>query len=411
MNSLVETVFEKELTKKGLEDLRVKYPEDLKVDMSDDAEFKAARKTRTEKNKLVEAINRKRIDFTTELKNYSDGIIDTIGNIYDVVTLPFESENERRQAEAEKAAKEKQALLDLELAQIKDIASFYDSATGKSSGEISDIIESVDLIEVDHFDKELIHEAMDVKKSTLEKLDALLSDTKNREILNAEREKLAEEAEAAAKKAVIIDRLNTLKMIPTTMFGKSSEDIGKKILSIKSFSITVEEFGDFADEGKNAVTTVISQLETMESQQKTVEEAEELKQQQAQQRAIDEQSEAAKKREQELAEHKVIDQEYEHLEESESIEAEHLDSLLQRDKTLSIVYYTHIDPGNPQPEEDLPFTSVDDHLETKEDILRVAAIDWWEEHGHTLGLYTPKEIASEAFRGGAEFATLGETDF
>jgi len=281
MNNLVEMVFEQEITKKGLEDLRVKYPEDLKVDMSNDAEFKAARKTRTERNKLVEAINRRRLDVTAELKNYSDGVIDTIGNIYDVVTLPFESENERRKVEAEKAAKEKQALLDLELAQIKDIANFYDSAIGKSSQEISRIIESVDLIEVDHFDKELIHEAMDVKKSTLGKLDALLSLTKNREAVDAEREKLAEETAASEKKAVIVERLNGLKMIPTTMFGKSSEDIGMKIANLINVEISSEAFGDMTGEAKDAVKTVVSQLEAMENQQKTVEAAEVVKQEQA----------------------------------------------------------------------------------------------------------------------------------
>jgi len=54
-NQLVEVIFKDELTQEGLADLRAKYPADLVFNMADDEVFKAARKTRTEKNKLVEA--------------------------------------------------------------------------------------------------------------------------------------------------------------------------------------------------------------------------------------------------------------------------------------------------------------------------------------------------------------------
>lgn len=382
MNNLVEKIFEGEITKKGIEDLKEKYPEDLKVDMSDDAEFKAARKTRTEKNKLVEAINRRRIDITTELKKYSDGVIGTINNIYDVVTLPFETEDQRRKDEAKKVAEERDAKLAEERTEIRAIGNFYDAASGKPSDEISGIIESVDLIEVDHFDKELIHEAMEVKKVTLEKLDALLSDTKSREILAAEREKLAEESAAASKKAAIVERLNTLKMIPTTMFGKSSKELSEKITSIKNFSITDEEFGDMAVEGNAAAMTVIGQLEVMESQQKTVEDAAKIKEDAAIE-AGRIAKESAESREQEVTDQKTNEQP-----EPEEMTAT---KLVEQNKQYMEKNFS------PDQEEN--------HPETKEDIVYQAFCNWWENE-MDLCECDPDTIAERAWNAALAWTSL-----
>ena len=281
MNDLVESVFSEELTQQGIKDLRKKYPAKLKLDMTDDAVFKVARKTRTERNKLIESVNRRRIDITDELKKYGENIIDQVTDIFDVVVLPFEKEVGVRKVAAEKAEKEREELLKKECKEIAAIADFYGSSVNLTSEQIASIIESVDMIEVDHFDKELIHEAMEVKKTTLSKLDSLMSDVKAREILAVEREKLAEESAAAANKAVIVERLNTLRMIPTTMFGKTSEDIIKKIASLKMFKITEDEFGILSLDAKIAVDAVVEQLSIMKSQQEMVEDAAKVKQEQA----------------------------------------------------------------------------------------------------------------------------------
>jgi hypothetical protein len=241
--------------------------------MSDDINFKTARKTRTEKNKLVESINQRRLDITGELKKYGDEIIGKVENIYDVVVLPFESEDKKRKAAAAKAATERAEKLAKESIEIAKISAFFDSAIGKPSGEISDLIEAVDLIEVDVFDKELIHEAIEIKKTTLEKLDALLSDTKTREILEVEREELAKKTAEADKKAAIVDRINTLKMIPTKMFGKTPAELREKIGKLKNFELTEKEFGEKTNEAKESVVTVISQLDTMLVQQIKVDKA------------------------------------------------------------------------------------------------------------------------------------------
>lgn len=306
MNDLVESAFSEELTQQGLKDLRKKYPAKLKLDMSDDAVFKAARKTRTERNNLSKLISRRRLDITDELKTYADSLIDQVAGIFDVVVIPFEKEANVRKVAAEKAEKEREELLKKECKEIAAIADFYDSSVNLTSEEIAGIIEAVDMIEVDHFDKELIHEAMEVKKTTLSKLDSLMSDVKAREIIAVEREKLAEESAAAEKKAAIVERLNTLKMIPTTMFGTSSEEIGKRIASVKNFVVTEAEFDDMVDEVKVAVTTVVSQLEVMESQQKMVEDAAKVKQEQAEEaeRVSSEDIEQESKHEEQISEQK-----------------------------------------------------------------------------------------------------------
>ena len=65
--NLVEVVYQEDLTKKGLADLRKQYPKSFSLDMSDEDEFKQGRKIRTERNKLVKSINDRRIGFTNEL--------------------------------------------------------------------------------------------------------------------------------------------------------------------------------------------------------------------------------------------------------------------------------------------------------------------------------------------------------
>jgi hypothetical protein len=56
MSQLINQLYADQMTEKGLADLRAKYPSTLVMDMTQDAEFKATRKIRTERNQLVEKI-------------------------------------------------------------------------------------------------------------------------------------------------------------------------------------------------------------------------------------------------------------------------------------------------------------------------------------------------------------------
>lgn len=278
MSEIIKQIYSNEMTEAGLAELREKYPEDLVVDMEDNNEFKAARKTRTEKNKLVESLNRRRLDVTGELKKYGDSLIDQINNIYDVVVLPFEKEDKVRKEKAAEEAKKLGELLAKERAEIAKIYGFVENSRGKDSKDIQGAIEAVDLIETDIFHKDVIHHAIEVKKKTLADLAQLLSDTIVREKVEVEREELRikqAEADEKLRKAEadqkITDKITKLRLTPTELFGKSSTKINAEIVTLSRFMVTEEEFGDRMSEVNTALDAVVSQLELMKTSAEQIE--------------------------------------------------------------------------------------------------------------------------------------------
>lgn len=270
MNQLIQTFFNNEITQQGLEDLQEKYPIDLKLDMTNDAVFKDARKTRTEGTNMVKAITRRRLDITGELKDYADDISAKVTGIYSVVVKPYLIEKADRQVKAEEAAKKHQELIDSEVKKIKAIYEFIDDCRGKDSDHIQGIIEAVDLIETDIFHKDVIHEAIEAKKATLHDLTQLLSDTISREKTEKEREVLREQQAKADEKQrqteaaqKITDRIADLKMIPTQFFDQSSKQIQYKINALENFEITEKDFSDKVEEVIQAKVVVIDQLAKM----------------------------------------------------------------------------------------------------------------------------------------------------
>ena len=260
-NQLVEIVFKDELTKEGLADLRAKYPPDLVFDMSDDEVFKAARKTRTEKNKLVEAIDRRRIDVCAEIKQHGDNLIKQIDEIYSVVVEPFEIEDKRRK-DIEKQKKEQhEALIKSEREKIAQIGAWVPACIGKSSAEIQDIIEAVDMIDTSLFHKDVIHEAIEVKQKTISQLGQSLSQAIQNEQAEAQRQQ-ALEAERAAKRNLDIEQaIGRLRMLPMDYMQKHSSETRKKIYELQSFTPTVEKFGDRTSEAADALKMVLQQLD------------------------------------------------------------------------------------------------------------------------------------------------------
>ena len=278
---VTELVFQNELTEQGLKDLRTQYPKDLVVDMTSDTEFKKARKIRTERNKLCDAIKRRRLDVTKELKDYSDSLIGDISDIYDVIVLPFEAEDQRRkEIEAEKARK-LELILNKQREEIAGIRNFLSDAVNSSSDEISGMLDAVGNIDATDFHKDLIHEAMETIKDVKSQLTSMMVAKIESERL-AEEHRIAEEArkESEAKLAAIqkeaderaaaealrnqvADRINKLKMIPMDVMGENSTVIKNKINSIGRVEITEESFGDRHQEAIEARDLVIAQLDKM----------------------------------------------------------------------------------------------------------------------------------------------------
>ena len=135
----------------------------------------------------------RRKDVTSEIKEHGDNLISQVTDIYDVVVAPFEVEDKRRKEEAARLKAIEEEKINESRKQIAGISGFVSQCNGKGSDYIAEMIESVDLIEVESFHKEVIHEAIEAKKNALSQLTQMLSDTKARERLAEEEAKLAEE--------------------------------------------------------------------------------------------------------------------------------------------------------------------------------------------------------------------------
>ncbi|WP_417669452.1 hypothetical protein [Pseudoalteromonas tetraodonis] len=271
--NLVEVVYQEDLTKQGLANLRKQYPKSFSLDMAKDDEFKQGRKIRTERNKLVKAINDRRIGFTNELKAYGDELISKVDVIYDPIINAFELEDKRRKEEAARIAKEREEFLSKQRDEIAQMGCFTEQCKGQNSRFIADTIEAVDLVDTEAFDKELIHEAIDTKKNILEALNNMYQAAKAAEAVEAEREQLRIQQEAIAqqerlqKQAQEIEqRINNLRNDPMNYFGKSSQEVMERIQQLENFTPSEEKFGDRTNEVTQVLAQVIQQLKMMHQQ-------------------------------------------------------------------------------------------------------------------------------------------------
>lgn len=270
---IIPFVFSESVTETTLKDLRKQYPKKLKLDMSNDDDFKEARKIRTERNKLTKAIDEKRKSYCGEVKDHADKLIGDIDKIYTPYIKAFEIEDKRRKDEAERIAKEREAFLNKQREEISQMSSFVDQCKNQGSQFIADTIEAVDLVDTEAFDKELIHEAIDTKKNIIEALNNMYQAAKAAEAVAAEREQLRIQQEAIAqqerlqKQAQEIDtRINNLRADPMNYFDKSSAEIAARIEKLDTFTPTNEKFGNRLDEVIQVLAQVIQQLKMMHQQ-------------------------------------------------------------------------------------------------------------------------------------------------
>jgi len=277
ISTAIVTLFSSEMTDQGLEELRERFPTDLVHDMTNETQFKAARKVRTERNKLVESIKDRRLGVTSKIKIKAEDLTNEVELIFSSVVAPFETQLEIHKVAKEKAERELKALLDSQRVDIDNMNNFVTECIGKTAQSISNIIESVDLIDTSCFHKDIIHEAIEVKKAVQSRLAELLAQALNEESLALERARLAEQQELADKAQLIADlkakaqeRLNNLMMIPTGYFGKTSKEFNEKIESLKNYEVLESGFGELLDSANSAKLQVIGQLEVMANNQKTV---------------------------------------------------------------------------------------------------------------------------------------------
>ena len=196
VKTAIATLFENEMTENGLQLLRKKFPADVVHDMSDEAQFKAGRKTRTEMNKLLEQIKTRRINVTSEIKTMGDELSSEIELIYSSVVGPYLTQLEVNKAAKEKAERELKELLDGQRLEINELNKLVSDSIGKSSQSISGTIQAIESVDTSMFHKDIIHEAIEVKENVKIRLGELLTQALNEESLQIQREELeAKQAE------------------------------------------------------------------------------------------------------------------------------------------------------------------------------------------------------------------------
>lgn len=192
--------FEKEvnLTEEGLAVL-VKDKASLVILFDTPAGMTIARKERTERNKLIESVKRVSIDTESAIKAKRESIIVEITEAYSCIVDPFEKEALRLKQEKERLAVIEEKRVEGIKKEITGLRSFANNLYGLSSQELSDIIESVDMIDVEDNFAEFTQEAMQVKKETLLELNTVLSGVIQSEKLAEEQAQLAKEKEQLKK--------------------------------------------------------------------------------------------------------------------------------------------------------------------------------------------------------------------
>lgn len=193
MSKIIQA-FEKEvnLTEQGLKDL-TETKKNLVIDVSTKSGFTLARKERTERNKLVEQVKRVAIDTKASIDGKRKEIVDSINNIYEPIVDLFEAEDLRQKQEKEKLAKIEEDRVNGIKAKIANLRNFSLSLYGKTSDELSEIIEAVDMIDIAENFAEFTQEAMQVKSETLGELNIALSGAIQSEQLATEKEAFEKE--------------------------------------------------------------------------------------------------------------------------------------------------------------------------------------------------------------------------
>lgn len=295
VSNAIATLYENEMTDDGLAELKQRFPADVIIDMTDENELKKARKVRTEMNKLVEAITARRINVSADIKSKGDMLIIEVTKAFSPVVVPFEKQLIINKAVKEEKERKLRLLLDKQRIDIRNINDFISDCIGKDSKYISGSIDAVDGIDTSKFHKEIIHEAIETKENVLNRLTELLTQSIAEEALQEERKKLEvqqEKIKLAELKIKAQERLNTLMLIPTTMFGKTSVEIKEKIHSINHYPIVESQFGELYQTALNSAKTVVSQLGDMYEQLLLVEKAKEAEALDKQQQEPTEQNKA-----------------------------------------------------------------------------------------------------------------------
>lgn len=192
----VVAIFDEAVTQQALEDIESKH-KDLVHDFTNEEEFKAARKIRTEMNKLLDQVDRVGIDAAKEVTDKRNYLKEQIEKAYSGTVAPFLLEDGKRKAEAARIKKEKEDRIAEQKQKLDMIKGSSARAIHLSIDEINEILQDVMDIDIDFFDDDLKQEAEAAKNISLAQLQDAYKFAKQKDEMRKERE--IREAELADK--------------------------------------------------------------------------------------------------------------------------------------------------------------------------------------------------------------------
>jgi hypothetical protein len=197
---------------------------------------------------LTGAIELTIADMQTKVKA-AKGLIKTVdAELGQVRTDVLKPRNEWQAIEDKKEADRVEAIQ----SSIANIYQFAELSGSESKDELANLIEAIESIDISEGFAEFTGEAAGAKSSSIKLL--------NDKIISLAQQEIIVEQETATR---IEARINKLRMIPTSLFGKSSHEIQQSIDSITKYQITELDFAARASEAEQAKELVLSQLAQM----------------------------------------------------------------------------------------------------------------------------------------------------
>jgi len=182
------------------------------------------------------------------------------------VTLPFSDllapMKAAKKIEDDKIAKAKQERLDKLQAKVDAIRNSVEFAQGKSSSDISKVIEEITNINPEDGFYEMQHEAIVVRNKTLTQLTTMLTEKLNFEESEKVRLELEEKQRLADEKNTLNECINYYKSIAGEFIGDTSDNIGLKLRQLKADVIKEYSF-DYSKDINTAKDEAISKLTIM----------------------------------------------------------------------------------------------------------------------------------------------------
>lgn len=165
----IVAIFNSTVTDNAIEDIKKKH-DGLVHDFTNEESFKAAKKVRTEMNKLLERVDRVGIDSAQQVTDMRNELKERIESAYSGTVTPFLIENQSRIDEAKRIKKEKESRIYEQTQKLALMKGASARALHLPIDDIEDILQDVMGIDIESFDADMKDEAKAAKEISLAQL-------------------------------------------------------------------------------------------------------------------------------------------------------------------------------------------------------------------------------------------------